>query len=130
MLKTFDVGSLVVTRVQIPRRQHHGFALVGCVPLSQLNSFSFDRYWTSGGYGHMTETIKVEVDEALARKFRKKAMEKYGYKKGTIKKALEGVLEKFSTTGQVDWASLRGTLKVARNVSSVELQHKLWSSQD
>ena len=29
----------------------------------------------------MTATIKVEVDEALARKFRKKAMETYGYKK-------------------------------------------------
>jgi hypothetical protein len=37
----------------------------------------------------MTATIKVEVDEALARKFRKKAMETYGYKKGAMKKALE-----------------------------------------
>lgn len=78
----------------------------------------------------MTETIKVEVDEALARKFRKKAMERYGYKKGTIKKAIEDVITKFSMTGQVDWTSLRGTLKVAKKVSSVQLQHKLWSNQD
>jgi hypothetical protein len=78
----------------------------------------------------MTETIKVEVDEALARKFRKKAMEKYGYKKGTMKKAVEDVITKFSMTGPVDWASLRGMLKVAKNVSSVQLQHKLWSNQD
>mgnify|MGYP001129139599 FL=1 len=78
----------------------------------------------------MTETIKVEVDEALARKFRKKAMEKYGYKKGTIKKAVEDVITKFTMSGPVDWASLRGTLKVAKKVSSVQLQHKLWSNQD
>jgi hypothetical protein len=78
----------------------------------------------------MTETIKVEVDEALARKFRKKAMERYGYKKGTIKKAVEDVITKFSMTGPVDWASLRGTVKGARKVSSVQLQHKFWSSQD
>jgi len=78
----------------------------------------------------MTETIKVELDEAVARKFRKKAMEKYGYKKGTIKKAMEDVITKFSQTGPVDWGSLRGTLKVAKKVSSVQLQHKLWSNQD
>lgn len=62
----------------------------------------------------MTETIKVEVDDALARKFRKKAMERYGYKKETIKKALEDIITKFSMTGPVDWASLRGTLRVAK----------------
>jgi len=78
----------------------------------------------------MTETIKVEVDDALARRFRKKAMETYGYKKGTIKKALEDVITKFSMTGQVDWRSLRGKLKVAKGISSVQLQHRLWLDQD
>jgi len=78
----------------------------------------------------MTETIKVEVDDALARKFRKKAMERYGYKRGTIKKAVEEVITKFSMSGKVDWASLKGTLKVTKRVSSVQLQHRLWSSQD
>lgn len=78
----------------------------------------------------MTETIKVEVDDALARKFRKKAMEKYGYKKGTIKKAVEDVITKFSMSGSVDWASLKGSLRTGKKGSSVQLQHRLWSNQD
>lgn len=78
----------------------------------------------------MTETIKVEVDDALARKFRKKAMEKYGYKKGTIKRAMEDVITKFSMSGTVDWTCLRGTLRSTKKVSSVQLQHRLWSNQD
>lgn len=77
----------------------------------------------------MTETIKVEVDDALARKFRKKAMERYGYKKGTIKKAVEDIITKFSMSGKADWASLKGTLR-GKKTSSVQLQHRLWSSQD
>ena len=64
----------------------------------------------------MTETIKVEVDDALARKFRKKAMERYGYKKGTIKKAVEEVMTRFSMSGPVNWASLRGTLRGAKKL--------------
>lgn len=78
----------------------------------------------------MTETIKVEVNDALARKFRKKAMERYGYKKGTIKKAVEEVMTRFSMSGPVNWASLRGTLKGTTKASSVQLQHRLWSNQD
>jgi hypothetical protein len=78
----------------------------------------------------MTETIKVEVDDALARKFRKKAMERYGYKKGTIKKAVEEVMIRFSMSGPVNWGSLRGTLRGAQKASSVQLQHRLWSNQD
>jgi hypothetical protein len=77
----------------------------------------------------LTETLKVEVDDAVARKFRKKAMERYGYKKGTIKKAVEDMITKFSMSRPVDWASLRGTLR-AKRVSSVQLQHRLWSNQD
>ncbi len=75
----------------------------------------------------MTETIKVEIDEALAKRFRKKAMEKYGYKKGAIKKALEEVITKFSSPGKADWPSLRGVLKEKYGgMTSVELQHSLW----
>ncbi|MGI0091176.1 MAG: hypothetical protein ACREBS_05660 [Nitrososphaerales archaeon] len=37
--------------------------------------------------GHMTETIKVEIDEELAKRFRTMALEKYGYKKGFGKKS-------------------------------------------
>ncbi len=77
----------------------------------------------------MTETIKVEVDEALAKRFRRRAMELYGYKKGAMKRALEDTMKKFSTPGRVDWHSLRGALKNTRT-SSVQLQHKIWSKID
>lgn len=76
----------------------------------------------------MTETIKVEVDESLARRFRKKAMEKYGYKKGSMKKALEEAMMKFSGSGGVDWEPLMGALKL--DVDSVELQHSWWKRID
>ena len=78
----------------------------------------------------MTEIIKVELDEALAKRFRKKAMEMYGYRKGTIKRALEDVIRRFSTSGNADWGSLRGKLRTKKRVTSVELQHMIWSRQD
>ena len=77
----------------------------------------------------MTETMKVEVDETLAKRFRKRAMERYGYKKGAMKKAVEEAMRKFSMPGKADWASLRGILN-KRRIGSVELQHSIWSKQD
>jgi hypothetical protein len=77
----------------------------------------------------MTETIKVELNEALAKRFRKRAMEVYGYKKGSMKKALEDTIVRFSVPGRVDWHSLRGALKT-RRTSSVQLQHAIWSKLD
>jgi hypothetical protein len=76
----------------------------------------------------MTETIKVEVDETLARKFRKRALERHGYKKGAVKKALEEAMTKYVAAGEVDWAPLRGSLR--SKLSSVELQHSLWRGTD
>lgn len=77
----------------------------------------------------MTETIKVEVNDALAKRFRKRAMELYGYKKGSVKKALEDNMKKFSTPGRVDWHSMRGVMKGTK-IGSVELQHTAWSKVD
>ncbi len=77
---------------------------------------------------HMSETIKVEVDESLAKRFRKKAMEKYGYKKGAVKKALEEAMRKYSAESRADWGSLLGTMKVAKD--SVWLQHHAWEETD
>jgi len=78
----------------------------------------------------MTATIKVEVDEALARRFKKKAMEKYGYKKGSIKKALVEVMKDYAGHGEkANWNSLRGVLSGEdeyRGATSVELQHSIW----
>lgn len=75
-----------------------------------------------------TETVKVEVDEALARKFRKRAMEKYGYKKGAMKKAMEEAMRRFSSTATADWSSLIGVLKSDKD--SVWLQHRAWDEPD
>jgi len=72
----------------------------------------------------MPETIKVEVDEALARKFRRRAMEIYGYKRGTVKKAMEEMMKKFSFGGKADWHSLKG--KIKSDMSSVQLKYSAW----
>jgi len=70
----------------------------------------------------MSEILKTEVNRALARKFKKKAMEIYGYKKGAVKKALEELIAGFSVPGKADWSSLRGAVKA--DLTSVELQHR------
>ena len=77
----------------------------------------------------MTETIKVEVDANLAERFRRRAMQKYGYKKGSVKKALEGLMEEFTrgSGGTADWSSVRGAIKEDyKGLDSVELQHSIW----
>ncbi|MBS7622272.1 hypothetical protein KEJ39_01175 [Candidatus Bathyarchaeota archaeon] len=70
----------------------------------------------------------MEQDEA--RRFRKKAMKMYGYGEGTIKRASEDVIRRFSTYWNPDWKSLKSKLKTKKNVASVELQHMIWSRQD
>jgi hypothetical protein len=76
----------------------------------------------------MTETVKVEVDEGLAKRFRKRAMERYGYKKGAVKKALEEAMKRYISAGDVDWKPLRGTLD--SRLDSVALQHSAWKKPD
>jgi|YelNatPaOPRAMG01_1025707.scaffolds.fasta_scaffold419039_1 hypothetical protein len=76
----------------------------------------------------MTEVIKAEIKSALARKFRKLAMEKHKYKKGAVKTALEELIKRYVLSGEVDWKVLRGSIK--SKMSSVELQHKVWSTID
>jgi len=76
----------------------------------------------------MVEIIKAEVSEALARKFRRKAMAIYGYRKGAIKAALEDLLKRFVSSGEVDWKVLKGCIK--SELTSVELQHRIWRGID
>ena len=76
----------------------------------------------------MVEIIKAEVPEALAKKFRRKAMEVYGYKRGAMKAALEDMLRRFITLGDVDWGRLKGVIK--SELTSVELQHQAWKKVD
>lgn len=80
----------------------------------------------------MTETIKVEVEEQLAKRFRKKAMERYGYKKGSMKKALENLMQEFAgeqedSEAKPNWEALRGIWKDEyKGMTSVQLQHSIW----
>jgi hypothetical protein len=77
----------------------------------------------------MTETIKVEVEDELAKRFRKRAMEKYGYKKGSVKKALENLMDEFTrkSSEKPSWGALRGAIKDEyKGMTSVELQHSIW----
>lgn len=76
----------------------------------------------------MSEVIKVELNEGLVRKFKKRAMEEYGYKKGTQKTALEKLIKNYTFFVKSDWSFLRGVLD--KNISSVELQHTIWSKVD
>ena len=76
----------------------------------------------------MTGTIKVEVDEALAAEFRKKAVERYGNEEGAMSKALEEAMRRYSASARADWATLEGTLKSDKD--SVWLQHHAWGKVD
>ncbi|MEM3404588.1 MAG: hypothetical protein QXJ17_08640 [Nitrososphaeria archaeon] len=76
----------------------------------------------------MVETIKAEIKPALARRFRKIAMEKHKYKKGAVKAALEELIRRYVLCGKVEWKTLRGIMQ--SKALSVELQHKVWSSVD
>jgi len=76
----------------------------------------------------MVEIIKAELPDSIAKKFRKKAMEQYGYKKGAMKTAIQDLITRFISTGKADWKSLRGV--ITSSLSSVELQHKLWKRTD
>jgi hypothetical protein len=77
----------------------------------------------------LTQTIKVEVDDELARQFRRKAMERNGYKKGAIKKALVEAMKDYlsesdGNTRESRWKDLKGILKSDKD--SVWLQHHAW----
>jgi hypothetical protein len=76
----------------------------------------------------MVEVIKAEISEALAKKFRKRAMEIYGYKKGAVKAALEDALRRFVASGEADWKMLKGCIQ--SELTSLELQHKIWRKAD
>jgi hypothetical protein len=76
----------------------------------------------------MVEVIKAEVSEELAKKFRKRAMEIYGYKKGAMKAALGNMIKHFVSLGEADWKALKGCIH--SELTSVELQHRIWRKVD
>ena len=56
-------------------------------------------------------------------------MEKYGYKRGAVKKTPQKVMEDYASrrSGESDWSEVRGAIKRDyKGMSSVELQHSIW----
>lgn len=54
----------------------------------------------------MTEALKIEFDEQVVRKFKKKAFGTYGYKKDVIKKAIEEILKNHTSENKArpEWS--------------------------
>lgn len=85
--------------------------------------------------------IKVDLDAKLEKRFRELAMKKFGYSKGSIKKATETAIRKWATEetvaekkGEKNSSSVSliagGLAHLKGKKTSVELQHEvkeLWS---
>ncbi|NOZ77247.1 MAG: hypothetical protein GXO65_06210 [Euryarchaeota archaeon] len=73
-------------------------------------------------------TLKVETGDEILERFRKKAMEEYGYKRGSLKKATENLMKKWLSEEKIEWGRLKGV--ITSKDSSVELQHRAWRRVD
>jgi hypothetical protein len=84
-------------------------------------------------------SLRVELDKELERRFRELAMRRYGYSKGSIKKATEMAIKKWSTEASAErpLKEIKDPLKLIEGglshlrgkFTSVELQHeatKIW----
>lgn len=75
--------------------------------------------------------LKVEFDEKFERKFRELAMRKYGFYKGSIKKASEEALSSWINSEEKILPSIDDPINLIRGIlksekgkkSSVDLQH-------
>ncbi|GBC68581.1 hypothetical protein HRbin01_00264 [archaeon HR01] len=76
----------------------------------------------------MVEIIKAGVPNPVAKRFRKKAMDQYGYRKGAVKRAMQDLITRYISAGTADWKSLKGVIR--SELSSIELQHRLWKRTD
>jgi hypothetical protein len=84
-------------------------------------------------------SLRVQIDDKLERKFRERAMKKFGYGKGALSKAAEEAIMNWVSTAGEDNVSfegdpvkaIEGLLKDV-NVDSVTLQHdvqKVWAKK-
>jgi hypothetical protein len=85
-------------------------------------------------------SLRVELDKGLERRFRELAMRRYGYSKGSIKKATELAIKKWSEEAvkEKQAKKIKDSIELMEGLlvelkgkkTSVELQHeamKLWS---
>lgn len=74
-------------------------------------------------------TIRINLEPSKERKFRSRAMEKYGFKKGAISKALEEAIDIWLNLDQNDLPIINNPTKLLEGMlkgikeTSVELQH-------
>jgi len=73
-------------------------------------------------------TLKVEGDDEIIEMFKQKAREKYGHKRGSIKKATMELIERWVSQEEVDWDSLEGVID--RDKTSVEMEKEMWRKVD
>lgn len=73
-------------------------------------------------------TLKVEGDDEIIERFKQKAREKYGHKRGSIKKATMELIEKWVEEDEVDWGELRGVIDSDK--TSTELEDEMWKKVD
>jgi len=73
-------------------------------------------------------TLKVEGDDEIIERFKEKAREKYGHKRGSIKKATMELMEKWVDEQEVDWSELRGVIDSDK--TSTELKKEMWKKVD
>jgi len=77
--------------------------------------------------------IKIVMPDDLERVFRKVAMKRFGFRKGSMSEAAREAIENWSIGGdnadeqEDSWNSLEGCMKHVKK-SSVQLQHEAWNS--
>lgn len=74
--------------------------------------------------------LKIKISDDVEKAFRKLAMRKFGYQKGSMSGAAQEAIEEWIFSGESDqkeqfWDSLEGVLKHVKK-SSVKLQHEAW----
>jgi len=73
-------------------------------------------------------TLKVDGDDEIIRRFKRKARDKYGQKRGSIKEATMALLKDWVDDEKPDWKALEGAIESEK--SSVELEKELWKRVD
>ncbi|MBI2632040.1 hypothetical protein HYW75_03485 [Candidatus Pacearchaeota archaeon] len=77
--------------------------------------------------------LKILLPENIEKIFRRTAMKRFGYQKGSISKAAQEAIQSWALAfpekyeEEESWDSLIGILKHVKK-SSVELQHEAWDS--
>lgn len=66
----------------------------------------------------MSGAIKTSVSKAVARDFKKRAMEQYGCRKGAASKALDDLIEGCIPRQNPDWGALKGSASLPSARSS------------